>query len=127
VSPVGSVEPQGPHLPLTVGIEIPVGIAARVVEKINGLVGLAIFYGAGSLTQSEGDPEIPGTIRVRGSARHVSPYATIRPDVPREPIQPYTSSPHATRAAIHILPSHDALRANPPSGVLSPLFGFQKL
>jgi creatinine amidohydrolase len=67
VLPVGSVEQHGPHLPLTVDIEIPVHIAATVVEKIKGFVAPAIFYGARSLPQSGGSPEIPGTIRIRGS------------------------------------------------------------
>ncbi len=67
VLPVGSVEQHGPHLPLTVDIEIPVRIAATVVEKIKGFVAPAIFYGARSLPQSGGSPDIPGTIRVRGS------------------------------------------------------------
>jgi creatinine amidohydrolase len=67
VLPVGSVEQHGPHLPLTVDIEIPVRMAARVVERINGFVAPAISYGARSLPQSGGSPEIPGTIRVRGS------------------------------------------------------------
>ncbi len=65
--PTGSVEQHGPHLPLTVDIEIPLRIAATVVEKIKGFVAPAIFYGARSLPQSGGSPEIPGTIRVRGS------------------------------------------------------------
>ena len=65
--PVGTVEQHGPHLPLTVDIEIPTRIASSVVEKINGFVAPAIFYGARSLPQSGGSPEIPGTIRVRGS------------------------------------------------------------
>lgn len=67
VLPVGSVEQHGPHLPLTVDIEIPLRIANSVVEKINGFVAPAIFYGARSLPQSGGSPDIPGTIRVRGS------------------------------------------------------------
>jgi creatinine amidohydrolase len=65
--PVGTVEQHGPHLPLTVDIEIPVRIASRVVETVKGVVAPAIFYGARSLPQSGGSPEIPGTIRVRGS------------------------------------------------------------
>ncbi len=65
--PVGTVEQHGPHLPLTVDIEIPTHIATRVAEKINGFVAPAISYGARSLPQSGGSPEIPGTIRVRGS------------------------------------------------------------
>jgi creatinine amidohydrolase len=66
VLPLGSVEQHGPHLPLTVDIEIPVRIATRVVEKIKGFVAPGIFYGARSLPQSGGSPDIPGTIRVRG-------------------------------------------------------------
>jgi creatinine amidohydrolase len=66
VLPVGSVEQHGPHLPLTVDIEIPVGIATMVVETIKGFVAPAIVYGARSLPQSGGSPDIPGTIRVRG-------------------------------------------------------------
>ena len=65
--PVGTVEQHGPHLPLTVDIEIPVRIATRVAETVKGLVAPAIFYGARSLPQSGGSPELPGTIRVRGS------------------------------------------------------------
>jgi creatinine amidohydrolase len=65
--PVGTVEQHGPHLPLTVDIEIPARIAASAAEKIKGFVAPAIFYGARSLPQSGGGPEIPGTIRVRGS------------------------------------------------------------
>jgi len=64
--PVGSVEQHGPHLPLTVDIEIPVRIAAAVCEKVKGFVAPAIFYGARSLPQSGGSPDILGTIRVRG-------------------------------------------------------------
>jgi creatinine amidohydrolase len=67
VLPVGSVEQHGPHLPLTVDTEIPTQIASRLVETIHGVVAPAIFYGARSLPQSGGDPDIPGTIRVRGS------------------------------------------------------------
>jgi creatinine amidohydrolase len=65
--PVGSVEQHGPHLPLTVDVEIPVRISAAIVEKIKGFAAPAIFYGARSLPQSGGGPEIAGTIRVRGS------------------------------------------------------------
>jgi creatinine amidohydrolase len=67
VLPVGSVEQHGPHLPLTVDIEIPVRIATVVAETIGGFVAPAISYGARSLPQSGGSPDIPGTIRVRGS------------------------------------------------------------
>ena len=65
--PVGTVEQHGPHLPLTVDIEIPARIAAAVAEKVSGYVAPAMVYGARSLPQSGGSPELPGTIRVRGS------------------------------------------------------------
>jgi creatinine amidohydrolase len=67
ILPVGSVEQHGPHLPLTVDIEIPVRIGGAVVQRIAGFVAPAIHYGARSLPQSGGSPEIPGTIRVRGN------------------------------------------------------------
>jgi creatinine amidohydrolase len=67
ILPIGTVEQHGPHLPLTVDIEIPVRIASRVVETIQGFVAPAIVYGARSLPQSGGSPDIPGTIRIRGS------------------------------------------------------------
>jgi creatinine amidohydrolase len=65
--PVGSVEQHGPHLPLTVDIEIPARIAGAVAEKIGGFVAPPIYYGARSLPQSGGSPDLPGTIRVRGN------------------------------------------------------------
>jgi creatinine amidohydrolase len=67
VLPVGSVEQHGPHLPLTVDVEIPVRIAGAIVERIKGFVAPAIHYGARSLPQSGGSHDIPGTIRVRGN------------------------------------------------------------
>src|ERR1700693_6064719 len=67
VLPVGSVEQHGPHLPLTVDIEIPLRLASRLVETVKGVVAPAIPYGARSLPQSGGSPDIPGTIRVRGN------------------------------------------------------------
>jgi creatinine amidohydrolase len=65
--PTGTVEQHGPHLPLTVDIEIPLRIATSVAEKLGGLVAPAISYGARSLPQSGGSPEIRGTVRVRGN------------------------------------------------------------
>ena len=67
ILPVGTVEQHGPHLPLTVDIEIPVRIASRVVETVHGFVAPAISYGARSLPQSGGSPGLLGTIRVRGN------------------------------------------------------------
>jgi creatinine amidohydrolase len=67
ILPVGTVEQHGPHLPLTVDIEIPIRIAQAVTETIGGFVAPAISYGARPLPQSGGSPDLAGTIRVRGS------------------------------------------------------------
>jgi len=67
ILPVGAVEQHGPHLPLTVDIEIPVRIATTLAEKLNVIVAPAIPYGARSLPQSGGGPGFPGTINIRGS------------------------------------------------------------
>lgn len=67
VLPVGTVEQHGPHLPLTVDLEIPTRIAAKLAEELQGIVAPAIHYGARSLPQSGGAPTLAGTIFVRGS------------------------------------------------------------
>jgi creatinine amidohydrolase len=67
VLPVGAVEQHGPHLPLTVDMEIPVRIASMLVERLKVIVAPAIPYGARSLPQSGGGPSFPGTINIRGS------------------------------------------------------------
>jgi creatinine amidohydrolase len=67
VLPVGAVEQHGPHLPLTVDMDIPVRIASMLVEKLKVIVAPAIPYGARSLPQSGGGPSFPGTINIRGS------------------------------------------------------------
>lgn len=67
ILPVGSVEQHGPHLPLTVDTEIPVLVAGLLAQRVNGFVAPAICYGARSLPQSGGSPELAGTVHVRGS------------------------------------------------------------
>jgi len=67
VLPVGSVEQHGPHLPLTVDTEIPLRVASLLVERIKGFVAPTICYGARSLPQSGGSPDLAGTVHVRGS------------------------------------------------------------
>ena len=49
VLPVGAVEQHGPHLPLTVDIEIPTRIASLLAERIKVFVAPAVSYGARSL------------------------------------------------------------------------------
>ncbi|HTW23403.1 MAG TPA: creatininase [Candidatus Baltobacteraceae bacterium] len=67
ILPVGTVEQHGPHLPLTVDLEIPTRMASAVAEQVKGIVAPAIPYGARSLPQSGGGPGFAGTIFVRGS------------------------------------------------------------
>jgi len=64
---IGSVEQHGPHLPLTVDLEIPSRVASLLAERVQGYVAPPIAYGARSLPQSGGGPELAGTIHVRGS------------------------------------------------------------
>jgi creatinine amidohydrolase len=66
VLPVGTVEQHGPHLPLTVDIQIPIRIASTLADEVKGIVAPAVSYGARSLPQS-GGPGFAGTITVRGS------------------------------------------------------------
>src|SRR5882724_5961390 len=66
VLPVGAVEQHGPHLPLTVDVEIPVRIAETLGERLNVIVAPAIPYGSRSLPQSGGGSNFPGTINIRG-------------------------------------------------------------
>ena len=66
ILPVGSVEQHGPHLPLTVDIEIPVRVASLLAERVNGFAAPAISYGARSFPQSGGSPDLAGTVHVRG-------------------------------------------------------------
>lgn len=66
ILPVGTVEQHGPHLPLTVDLEIPTRIASAVAERVKGIVAPAIPYGARSLPHSGGGPGFAGTIFVRG-------------------------------------------------------------
>ena len=49
VLPVGAVEQHGPHLPLTVDIEIPVRITSLLAGRLKIFVAPAVSYGARSL------------------------------------------------------------------------------
>jgi creatinine amidohydrolase len=83
ILPVGTVEQHGPHLPLTVDLEIPTRIASTVAEQVKGIVAPTIPYGARSLPQSGGGPGFAGTIFVRGS---------VLTDYLRDVIASYVSS-----------------------------------
>lgn len=66
VLPVGAIEQHGPHLPLSVDIDIPTEIANAVAGELNAMVAPGISYGARSLPQSGGGPAFPGTVFARG-------------------------------------------------------------
>jgi creatinine amidohydrolase len=67
VIPVGSVEQHGPHLPLTVDIDIAAAIARELARRLDAYLAESISYGARSLPQSGGGPSFAGTIPVRGA------------------------------------------------------------
>lgn len=67
VLPLGSIEQHGPHLPLTVDLDIAVAIARELAQRENGLLAPAITYGARSLPHCGGGYAFPGTIFARGS------------------------------------------------------------
>ena len=65
ILPVGTIEQHGPHLPLSVDLDLPEAISAFIAKKINALIAPPICYGARSLPQSGGGSSFPGTIAVR--------------------------------------------------------------
>lgn len=67
ILPVGAVEQHGPHLPLTVDIDIAEGLAAELAGRLDACLAPGIVYSARSLPQSGGGPSFPGTIAVRGT------------------------------------------------------------
>jgi creatinine amidohydrolase len=66
ILPFGAVEQHGPHLPLTVDLDIAEALAAELATGLGGCVAPSITYSARSLPQSGGGPSFPGTIAVRG-------------------------------------------------------------
>ncbi|MES2121638.1 MAG: creatininase family protein [Chlamydiota bacterium] len=65
--PVGAIEQHGPHLPLSVDIDITTAIAMKLSDLGSGIVAPGIVYGARSQPHSGGGPSFPGTIYVRGT------------------------------------------------------------
>lgn len=63
---VGSIEQHGPHLPICTDLAIPVEIAKRVAEKVNGIVAPAIPYGYRSKPRSGGGERFVGTFSLSG-------------------------------------------------------------
>jgi creatinine amidohydrolase len=67
ILPVGSFEQHGPHLPLNVDVVIPTNFAARVAEKIEGMVLAPIAYGYKSHPTSGGGQLFAGTTSLDGN------------------------------------------------------------
>ena len=65
ILPIGATEQHGPHLPLNVDVVLPGGVAARVAERIGGLVAPVIPYGNRSQPRSGGGQQFPGTTSLR--------------------------------------------------------------
>ena len=61
ILPLGATEQHGPHLPLSVDVVLPTGIAERVAKKVGGLVAPTIPYGYKSQPRSGGGQAFPGT------------------------------------------------------------------
>jgi creatinine amidohydrolase len=65
--PVGAIEQHGPHLPLSVDIDIATAITHELSNRGKGIIAPSIIYGARSQPHSGGGPAFPGTVFVRGS------------------------------------------------------------
>lgn len=67
VWPVGGLEQHGPHLPLSVDLDIPDALARQVVAEAGGLLLPGQPVSARSLPQSGGGPHFPGTVHIGGT------------------------------------------------------------
>ncbi|MEU5894949.1 creatininase family protein [Streptomyces venezuelae] len=67
VWPVGGLEQHGPHLPLSVDMDIPDALARQVVAEAGGLLLPGQPFSARSLPQSGGGLHFPGTVHIGGS------------------------------------------------------------
>lgn len=63
---VGSVEQHGPHLPFSVDIDIPTGIAKEIAQKNEVILLPPVCYAARSIPHSGGGSDFPGTIYISG-------------------------------------------------------------
>ncbi len=64
---VGAVEQHGLALPTSVDILLPMAIAKRVAELINGVVAPCTNYGYKSLVRAGGGPHFPGSVGMHGA------------------------------------------------------------
>jgi creatinine amidohydrolase len=66
--PCGTIEQHGPHLPLSVDVDIPCAIAQEVCKEIDAYTLPPLIYGARSLPQSGGGLSFPGTLFAHGTS-----------------------------------------------------------
>jgi creatinine amidohydrolase len=64
---VGAVEQHGPALPTSVDILLPMEIAERVAQRVDGVVAPCTNYGYKSLLRAGGGPHFPGSLGLRGT------------------------------------------------------------
>jgi creatinine amidohydrolase len=64
---VGTVEQHGPALPTSVDILIPIAIAERIANVIDGVVAPCSNYGYKSFLRAGGGPHFPGSLGLRGT------------------------------------------------------------
>ncbi len=64
--PCGTIEQHGPHLPLSVDVDIACAMAQEVSEEIDAYTLPPLIYGARSLPQSGGGLSFPGTLFAHG-------------------------------------------------------------
>ncbi|MFJ4640947.1 creatininase family protein [Streptomyces hygroscopicus] len=67
VWPVGGLEQHGPHLPLSVDMDIPDALARQVAAEVGGLLLPGQPVSARSLPQSGGGLYFPGTVHLGGA------------------------------------------------------------
>ena len=65
--PCGTIEQHGPHLPLSVDVDISEAMAFQVSREVDGYVLPPLIYGARSLPQSGGGLSFAGTLYSHGS------------------------------------------------------------
>ncbi|ARQ68681.1 creatininase family protein [Streptomyces marincola] len=66
VWPIGAIEQHGPHLPLSVDLDLAVAFAEEIARELDAFVLPAQTIGARSLPQSGGGLFFPGTVYVGG-------------------------------------------------------------
>jgi creatinine amidohydrolase len=64
---VGSVEQHGPHMPLSVDLDIPYGLVDMLAEKTPLIIAPPIYYAGASQPATGGGSHFPGTTSIKGN------------------------------------------------------------